>query len=35
MDAYLVARLKALPAEDVEVLERAAEIVGRLTEDRP
>jgi DNA-binding MarR family transcriptional regulator len=35
MDAYLVARLKALPTEDVEVLERAAEIVARLTEDRP
>jgi DNA-binding MarR family transcriptional regulator len=33
MDAYLVARLKALPPEDVEVLERAAEIVAGLTED--
>jgi DNA-binding MarR family transcriptional regulator len=35
MDAYLVGRLKALPPEDVEVLERAAEIIAGLTQERP
>lgn len=33
MDAYLVARLKALAPEDIATLERAAQIVAQLTED--
>jgi DNA-binding MarR family transcriptional regulator len=35
MDAFLLKRLRALPADDVATLQRAARIIAELTEERP
>jgi DNA-binding MarR family transcriptional regulator len=35
MDAFLLKRLRALPADDAATLERAARIIAELTEERP
>jgi DNA-binding MarR family transcriptional regulator len=34
-ELYLTARLEAMSAEEVEILARAAELMGRLAEDAP